>query len=96
MPFTTSTGEFFTGIFSGRKQSVDWLKTSDNITLVTNAVPGSVDSIPLPSPRPEAETKEQHSKKVHAKLKLIEDANILQDDAAGKRSTVSARAKLFL
>ena len=64
--------------------------------MVTNAVPGSIDSIPLPPPRPEAETKEQHSKKVHAKLKLIEDANILQDNAAGKRSTVSARTKLFL
>lgn len=86
----------FLDFFSGRKQSVDWLKTSDNITLVTDAVPGSADSIPLPSPRPEAETKEQDSKEVHAKLKLIEDANILQDDTAGKRSTVSARTKLFL
>jgi len=80
----------FSGISSGRKQTVDWLKTSDNITLVTNVVPGSGDSIPLPSPTPEAGTKEQDSKEVHivhAKLKLIEDANILQDDTAGKSST---------
>jgi len=91
--------ELFSGISSGRKQTVDWLKTSDNITLVTNVVPGSGDSIPLPSPRPEAGTKEQDSKEVHivhAKLKLIEDANILQDDTAGKSSTVSAKTKLFL
>lgn len=88
--------ELFSGCFSGRKQSVDWLKTSDDITLVTNAGPGSTDSIPLPSPRPEGETEEQDSKEVHAKLRLIEDANILQDDTAGKRSTVSARTKLFL
>ena len=80
--------ELFSGCFSGQKQSVN--------TLDTNAIPGSADSIPLPSPRPEAETKEQDSKDVHAKLKLIEDANILQDDTAGKRSTVSARTKLFL
>lgn len=73
----------------GRKQSVDWLKTSDNITLVTNVVPGSGDSIALPSPRPEAVTTERDSNKVHTKLKLIEDANVLQDDTAGKRSTVS-------
>lgn len=80
----------------GRKQSVDWLKTSDNITLVTNVVPDSGDSIALPSPRPEAVTTERESNKVHAKLKLIEDANILQDDTAGKRSTVSAQTKLFV
>ena len=88
--------ELFSGCFSGRNQSVDWPKTSDKNTFVTNAISGSADSIPLPSPRPEAETKEQDSKEVHAKLKLIEDANILQDDTAGKRSTVSARTKLFL
>ena len=86
----------FYGISSGRKQSVDWLKTSDNISLVTNVVPGSVESIPLPSTRPEPGTKEQGCKEVHAKLKLIEDANILQNDTAGKRSTVSAWTKLFL
>jgi len=91
--------EFCYGLSSGRKQSVDWLKTSDNITLVTNVVPGSSDSIPLPSPKPEAGTKAQGSKEVHmvhAKLKLIEDANILQDDIVGKPSTVSPCTKLFL
>ncbi|KAJ7371534.1 hypothetical protein OS493_024874 [Desmophyllum pertusum] len=67
----------------GRKQSVDWLKTSDDVTLVTNVIAGSS---PLSFPRVSG-TQERDSKQVHANLRLIEEANILRDDTAGKRST---------
>ena len=70
----------------GRKQSVDWLKTSDDVTLVTDVIAGSS---PLSFPRVSG-TQERGNKQVHANLRLIEEANILQDDTAGKRSTVSA------
>jgi len=36
-----------------------------------------------------AGTQEQENKQVHAELRLIEEVNILQDDTAGRRATVS-------
>ena len=74
--------------FPGRKQSVDWLKSSDDLTLVTNVIAGSS---PIPEVRG-AETWERRcQQQVHAraKLRLIEEVDILQDDTAGKRFTVS-------
>ncbi|KAJ7380774.1 hypothetical protein OS493_007152 [Desmophyllum pertusum] len=44
------------------------------------------DSSSLPLPRP-AKKQERESKQVRAKLRLIEEVNILQDDTIGKRST---------
>lgn len=72
-------------LFSGRKQSVDWLKTSDDLTLVTNVIAGSS---PLPLARA-AETLQRDCRDVHTKLRLIEEVDILQSDTAEKRSTVS-------
>ena len=54
------------------------------------------DGITVPSPLPEAsaaEARKQGCKQVQkcVKLRLIEELDILQDDTAGKRSTVSVR-----
>ena len=48
----------------------------------------NVSSSPLQL-RKAAGTQERENKQVHAKLRLIEEVNILQQDTAGKRSTVS-------
>lgn len=74
----------FLKLFLDENQSGDWLKTHGDHTLVSNVL-----SSPLPSPKA-AGTKGREIKQVHAKLKLIEEVNILEDDTAGKRSTVSA------
>ena len=76
---------FRTILFLGRKQTTDWLKTYDDLTLVSNVVTGSS---PLSLTRA-TEISERNCKQVHAKLRLIEEVDILQDDTAGKSSTVS-------
>lgn len=76
---------FPTILFLGRKQTTDWLKTYDDLTLVSNVGTGSS---PLSLPRL-TEISERNCKQVHAKLRLIEEVDILQDDTAGKRSAVS-------
>ncbi|KAM7440722.1 hypothetical protein ABFA07_010120 [Porites harrisoni] len=72
----------------GRKQTTDWLKTYDDLTLVSNVVTGSS---PLSLTRA-TEISERNCKQVHAKLRLIEEVDILQDDTAGKSSTGFALA----
>jgi len=64
-------------------QSVDWLKTHGDNTFVSN-----VSSSPLQPLKPVG-TLERERKQIHVELRLIEEVNILQDDTAGKRSTVS-------
>ena len=76
---------FRTVLFLGRKQTTDWLKTYDDLSLVSNVVNGSS---PLSLPRA-GEVLERNCKQVHAKLRLIEEVDILQDDTEGKGSTVS-------
>ena len=68
---------------SAENQSVDWLKTHGDNTLVSN-----VSSSPLQLLKA-AGTQKQESKQVHAELRLIEEVNILEDDTVGRRATVS-------
>lgn len=58
-------------------------KASGDNTLISNV---NADSSPL---SPTAGTQERNSKQVKARLRLIEQVNILQDDTAGKHLTVS-------
>ena len=67
------------------------MKTSDDMTLVSNVI---AYSSPLPSPG--VEKQERDSRNVHARLKLIEEVDILQDDTAGKRAAVSALKSALL
>lgn len=76
-------------LISGRKQTVDWLKTSDDATLVSSVI---AYSSPLPSQMTE---KHECKHTVHAKLKLIEEVDILQDDTAGKPATVSYKITTY-
>ena len=76
---------FRTILLLGRKQTTDLLKTYDDLPLVSNVVKGSS---PLSLTRA-TETSERNYKEVHTKLRLIEEVDILQDDTAGKSSTVS-------
>ena len=83
-PYTCSRFSFL--FFLGRKHTVDWLKTSDDATLVTNVI---AYSSPLPSPLVEKYERDHGKHTTHGKLKLIEEVDILQDDTAGKAATVS-------
>lgn len=67
-----------------RKQTVDWLKTSDDATLVSNVI---AYSSPLPSRVVEKHKRDHGKHTTHVKLKLIEEVDILQDDTARKAST---------
>lgn len=58
-------------------------KASGDNTISSNV---NADSSPL---SPTAGKQERDSKQVKARLRLIEQVNILQDDTEGKRSTVS-------
>ena len=73
----------FLNLFSAQKLSVDWLKTNCDNTLVSSVCPDSCSPLTLPSA---AVKQERESKQVRAKLRLIEEVNILQDDTAGKRT----------
>ncbi|KAJ7371548.1 hypothetical protein OS493_024889 [Desmophyllum pertusum] len=66
-----------------QKLSVDWLKTNCDNTLVSSVCPDSCSPLTLPRA---AVKQERESKQVRAKLRLIEEVNILQDDTAGKRT----------
>lgn len=79
-------------LISGRKQTVDWLKTSDDATLVTSVI---AYSSPLPSQMTEKHERDHCKHTVHAKLKLIEEVDILQDDTAGKPATVSYKITTY-
>ena len=66
------------------QRQLNWQKLSGDSTLLSNVVGdfGPLSSI--------AETHKEERKQKHAKLRLIEGVNILQDDTTGKHSTVSA------
>ncbi|KAL9987529.1 hypothetical protein ACROYT_G001853 [Oculina patagonica] len=66
---------------TAENQSGDWLKTHADNTLVSTVL-----SSPMPSPKA-AGTQGRENKQVHAKLKLIEKVNIMEDGTAGERST---------
>ena len=69
-----------------QEQQLNWQKPPADNTLVSNV---KVDSDPM-SLSPTDETQEPKKKQIHAKLKLIEEENVLQGDTAGKCSTVSS------
>ena len=74
----------FSSFFNlAENQSVDWLKTHGDNTFVSN-----VSSSPL-QPLKAAGTQKRESNPMHDQLRLIEEVKILQDDSAGRRSTVS-------
>lgn len=66
------------------QRQLNWQKLPGDNTLLSNVVG---DFSPVSSI---AEPRVGERKQKHAKLRLIEDVNILQDDATGKHSTVSA------
>lgn len=74
---------FLNQFLVANQRQPNWQKLSGDNTLLSN-VP---DFTPLSSIAETHEVERQHK---HAKMRLIEDVNILQDDTEGKHSTVSA------
>lgn len=74
---------FLNQLSVANQRQPNWQKLSGDSTLLSKVG----DFSPLSSI---AETHEGERKHIHAKIRLIEDVNILQDDTVGKHSTVSA------
>ena len=79
-------------ILDKKRRPLQWRKASGENTVLSSV---NADSS-LTSISPAAGTQARDSKQGNAKLRLIEQVNILQDDTEGKCSTVSARKKIHL
>lgn len=74
---------FLNQLLAAKQRQPNWQKRSGDNTLLSNVG----DFSPLSSITATHEGERKHK---HAKIRLIEDVNIQQDDTGGKHSTVSA------